>query len=62
MKIETKFDFLEFIKIKAIDTEGRIVKISIARSVLYHVEYWRNSEIKTIWCYEDEIEKKRKSK
>jgi len=62
VKIETKFDYLEFIKIKAINTEGRITKISIASSVLYSVEYWKNSEIKTIWCYEDDIEKKRKSK
>jgi len=56
MKIETKFDYLDYVEIIGPRLKGRVVKIEVASTIFYKVEYWLNEEIKIAYVYEGEIE------
>ena len=59
MEVTTKFNVLEHVMIIPLDNKiGRIVEIQIAQMICYRVEYWVESEIKTVILYEDELSKK----
>jgi len=56
MKITTKYDWLEYVRIKDLDNViGRIVKIIFDGVISYNVQYWVNGKIEFVNLYEDEI-------
>ena len=56
MKLVTKFDYLDYVRLEDVGMKGRIVKIEFSGGIVYKVEYWLHEEIKTVYVYEDEIE------
>ena len=58
MIIETKYDLLEVVHIKALDLDGIVDAISYnTYGLTYEVIYWYNSVRQSEWVYEFELEK-----
>lgn len=58
MKIETKFDLKEIVRIKELNLKGRISSIEFnLKGTRYCVDYFANGEIKLVWLFEEDIEK-----
>ena len=56
MQLVTLFDILERVRIIEIDVPATVLKIQFGGlGVLYQLEYWWNSEIKSVWLYEREL-------
>ena len=55
MKIETKYDLGDRVKMLDPGIPGRIVEIKITPAPFYFIEYWWEGELKTVWLSEDEI-------
>ncbi len=56
MKINTKFDIHQPVKIIELGRKGRIRCISVDSDGLqYKIRYFDNAEAKDVWFYEDEI-------
>lgn len=63
MKIETKFNIFDYVKIKGLDNIiGRVMSIKVdwGDKLVYEVEYYANSESKVVWLLDDEMEFKSK--
>ena len=57
MKIQTKYGYLDYVKIIPLEgMVGRIAEVKISSTILYVVEYWVDSKLTTATLYEDEIE------
>jgi hypothetical protein len=56
MTITSKFNILDRVTIKEIESEARILKIQFdGLMVSYELEYWMDGNIKTVYLYEDEL-------
>ena len=61
MKIETKYNLMQEVKIKELNLYGVIECISIDMNLLqYRIVYWNKGDRENNWLYEFEIEKKKK--
>lgn len=57
MSINCKFNMLQNVNIKALDTPGTIIKIEIQPGLyLYNVQYWLNGEQKYCWVQDSDLE------
>ena len=58
MKITTKFNIDDNVKLKELNRHGRIMSIFITRSgVEYQVRYFDNAELRSVYFLDSEMEK-----
>ena len=57
MKIETKFDIHDRVRIAELERTGRVISLwIIPKGIEYQVRYFDNGEARTVYFFEDELE------
>lgn len=61
MKINTKFNIKDKVKITELKREGKITSIYISETgIQYNVRFFEGADVKTVYFYEDELKEPEK--